>query len=142
MDNLYDILWLQKLLQAEERRFTVENAKVCTCCNQEKDLSEFPIGRYRKRTNDYYIKTQCRECSNKKAAIRMKERRESRTEEEKKHFRDYQNNWNRQNRDKVAAFQKRYFGTEKGKEKNREAQRRFRAKQKGKMKNERTNTEI
>ena len=72
----------------------------------------------------------------------MKKRRESRTEEEKKHYRDYQNNWNSQNRDKVAAFQKRYFNTENGKEKNREAQRRFRAKQKGKMTNERTNTEI
>lgn len=120
----------------------MDNTKICTCCNVEKEISEFPRGKYRKKTNDYATRAQCRECLNKKAAIRMKERRESRTEEEKKYFRDYQKNWNSLNRDKVAAFQKRYFGTEKGKEKNREAQRRFRAKQKGKMTNERTNTEI
>lgn len=129
MDNLYDILWLQKLL---ERGVTVEGTKYCPRCKKDKPINEFGKRKSKSKKGGYIPRSNCKLCDNERVRIYKRETKERLQE----HRTNVQRKWCRSNPDKVSAYQNKYFSTEKGKEKNREAQRRFREKRKMKMANE------
>ncbi len=115
----------------------MKDTKYCPRCKMDKPVSAFGKGRYRKRTNDYGLSGYCKECNNERRRLYKAANYEKVVAMSLIHKR----NWNKNNKDKLAAAHKKYFSTEKGKQKNREAQARFRQRQKEKMKNEKPITE-
>lgn len=83
------------------------NKKICTICNQEKDLSEF----YQRKKSKYYS-SECKECTktaarkyradNKEIAISYRERNKDR-------IREYKKKYLEENKEKMYAYNKEYI---------------------------------
>lgn len=69
--------------------------KVCTLCNEEKSIEEFPLA-YNKKYPDLR-KSRCRKCCNK-----IQEEGRIKNEDRKKYKREQNRLWNQKNREKVS----------------------------------------